>query len=360
MFNIKVTKTLNSQLTNIDFSNLPFGKTFSDHIFIADFEDGQWTDLRIEPFGPISMHPASSVLHYGQAIFEGMKAYRQNNGELVLFRADEHARRFNESAQRLCMAEVPEKLFIQAVNQLVAIDSGWVPQTEGSSLYIRPFMLATDEFIGVRPSTKYKFIIFTGPVGPYYAKPVTLITSNEYVRAVKGGVGEAKAAGNYAASLLPMKQATEAGYDQVMWLDAKEHKYVQEVGTMNLFFVIGDTVVTPATDGAILKGITRKSFLDMLTAKGYKTEERPVDVQELVDAHKAGQLKEVFGAGTAAVVSHVASVTHKGYLMDLPPVENRLVGNWLKAEINDIRLGLKEDIFGWLSPINQKEVAKSF
>lgn len=350
-YTIKIDKAIQSRLSSVDFSNLPFGKVFSDHMFIADYYDGQWNDLRIVPFGPFEMHPANMTLHYSQTIFEGMKATKSVNGTPLLMRPELHAQRLNKSADRMCMPHVPEALFLQALHELIGLDSDWIPSIAGSSLYIRPYMYATDEFIGVRPSETYKFVIFTCPVGSYYSTPVKLITEKKYVRAVNGLTGEAKAGGNYAASLLPAQIAKSKGYDQVIWMESPEFRKVQEVGTMNLFFVIGDTVVTPATTGAILKGITRKCFLEVLRTKGIKAEERDIYIDEIVAAHKAGQLKEIFGAGTAAVVSHVAELTHDGFKMSLPPVEDRKIGNMLKAEISGLRNGTLEDIYGWMVPV---------
>ncbi len=348
---IKMNKVNQSRINEVDFNSLVFGRVFSDHMFTADFADGQWQNCEIQPFGNLSMHPASNVLHYGQAIFEGMKAFKYQDGTPVLFRLEEHAKRFNASARRLCMAEVPEELFCEAIEKIISLDRNWIPTFEGASLYIRPFLIGTDGYLGVKPSQTFKFIIFTCPVGPYYPKPVTLVTAEKYVRAVVGGVGEAKAAGNYAASLLPMREANNKGYDQVMWMDANEFKYIQEVGTMNLFFVIGDKVVTPAINGAILKGITRKSFIDILKDKGIPVEERDITIDEIVEAYKTGELKEIFGSGTAAVASHVSELTHKGYKMVLPPVEERRIGNMLKRELNDIRTGVVEDRFGWIKKL---------
>lgn len=352
---IKVTRTAQSRLPEVDFNHLPFGREFSDHMFIADFDGNKWINPRIEPFAPFLIHPASMVLHYGQAIFEGMKASKNFEGQPMLFRPEMHARRLNASAQRLSMPAFPEDLFVEALRQLVALESDWIPTAEGSSLYLRPFMIATDEFIGVNPSTTYTFIIFTSPTGPYYAKPVRLWVEQTYVRAVPGGTGEAKAAGNYAGSLHPVKLAQERGFDQVMWMDAHEFKYVQEVGTMNIFFVIGDTVLTPATDGAILKGITRDCFLTILRAKGYKVEERPIAIDEIVDAYHAGNLKEAFGAGTAAVVSHVEAIGYQDLVMELPPIAEREIGEMLKAEISGLRDGTIADTYGWTVPINKFE-----
>ncbi|MEM8908671.1 MAG: branched-chain amino acid aminotransferase, partial [Bacteroidota bacterium] len=333
----------------------PFGRTFSDHMFTADYRDGQWTNFQIIPFGNFEIHPACMALHYGQAIFEGMKASKDIHGNPMLFRPEMHAQRINASAKRLCMPEFPGDVFVDALHKLVRLDSGWIPTQEGSALYIRPFMFSNGEYIGVAPSDQYKIIIFTGPVGPYYPKPVRLIAEDHYVRAAHGGVGEAKAAGNYGASLLPAKLAKEKGYDQVMWLDAKEFKYIQEAGTMNLFFVIDGKVVTPATDGAVLKGITRNSFLHILKDKGYTVEERNITIDELIAADKAGQLQEAFGAGTAAVVAHVADITIGDYEIKLPPVENRTVGNFLKAELNGLRAGTVVDTRGWVIPVQELE-----
>lgn len=350
-YDIQVTKVSKSRIPDTNFEDLPFGRTFSDHMFTVDFKDGKWQNAQIKPFENLSLHPASNVLHYGQAIFEGMKAFKLQDGTPVTFRLDEHISRINASARRLCMAEIPGDLFREATKMLVDLDRDWIPTFEGSSLYLRPFMIGVDGYLGVKASETFQFIIFTCPVGPYYPKPVTLVTAQKYVRAVKGGVGEAKAAGNYAASLLPMRLANEAGYDQVMWMDAHEFKYIQEVGTMNLFFVIGDKVVTPKTDGAILKGITRKSFIQLLKHKGIEVIEKVISIDEVLEAHHSGELKEIFGSGTAAVVSHVASLTHKGEEIVLPPIKDRKIGNMLKHEINAIRTGEMEDTFGWLEKL---------
>jgi branched-chain amino acid aminotransferase len=347
---IQITKTSESRLPEVDFDAIPFGRTFSDHMYVADYSDGQWHDYRIVPFGPFSIHPAAMALHYGQSIFEGMKASVTKAGEPMLFRPEMHAHRINASARRMCMPEFPEDAFLEALHTLVSLDKDWIPPKEGSALYLRPFMFATDEFIGVKPSKTYRFIIFTGPVGPYYPKPVSLIAETTYIRAAKGGVGEAKTAGNYAASLLPAQNAEENGYDQVLWLDGREFKYIQEVGTMNLFFVINGTVITPATDGAILKGITRDSAIKLLKKEGYDVEVRPITIDEVIEAHKKGQLEEAFGSGTAAVVAHVSKIAYKDIVMELPPVENRKVGQFIKDTINGLRAGTIEDTFGWVVP----------
>ncbi|MEL6989317.1 MAG: branched-chain amino acid aminotransferase, partial [Bacteroidota bacterium] len=263
-YEIKINRNPHSTLSNLDFNNIPFGKVFTDHMFVADFDGENWVDARIVPTGEISMHPGNLTLHYGQSIFEGMKATKSINGDPLFFRPEMHADRINASAERMCMPTIDPELFLQALHTLVYMERDWIPPHEGSALYIRPFMFATDEFIGVKPSKTYRFMILTLPVGPYYPKPVSLLAEETYVRAAHGGVGEAKAAGNYAASLYPAKLANEKGYDQILWLDAKEFKYIQEVGTMNVFFVIDGKAITPATDGAILKGITRDSIIKIL------------------------------------------------------------------------------------------------
>lgn len=350
--NINITRAETSRLSTVDFENIPFGKVFSDHMFVADYRDGAWQDARIVPFGPFQMHPAAMVLHYGQAIFEGMKASKSFEGQPLFLRPEMHAKRINKSARRLCMPEIPESLFLEGLHQLVDLDQAWIPPQEGSALYIRPYMFSTDEFIGVKPSATYRFIIFTGPVGPYYAKPVSLIADTAFARAaVKGGTGEAKAAGNYAASLLPAKLANEKGYDQVMWLDSREFKYIQEVGTMNIFFVIDGKVVTPALDGGILPGITRDTVLKLLPSLGIEVEERPIAIDEVVAAHKKGHLQEVFGTGTAAVVAHVAKIAYQDEEMVLPPIEQRKIGPMIKAQIDGMRAGKIADEHGWIVPV---------
>jgi len=362
-YNISIHPTTKSNLDAVDFDNIPFGQVFSDYMFVADYYDGEWRDLRIVPFGPITMTPANLTLHYGQAMFEGMKAFKNQAGAPVLFRPEMHAKRLNHSGERLCMPELPEELFLQALNELVGIDHAWIPTGSDSSLYVRPFMFATEEILGVRPSSSYKFIIFTAPVGPYYDKPITLIAANKYVRAVPGGVGEAKAAGNYAAGLLPTQEAHDAGYDQIMWTDNHEYKYIQECGTMNIFFIIGDTIVTPATDGAILKGITRDSLLHMLRQKGTKVEERPVSIDELVEAHKAGTLKDAFGAGTAAVIAPVIEISYyESKDATTPktiklPLEGRDISVGLKKELHEMRTGIIADPNGWVHEVKVRDVA---
>ena len=347
MSNLKITKVKESNVSSIDFNNLSFGKTFTDHMYVADYIDGKWTNIEICPLENLSVHPGNLAWHYGQSIFEGMKATRDASGTPLLFRPEEHSYRLNASARRMCMPEIPEEMFLEAVHSIVKLEKAWIPPAEGSALYIRPFMFATDEAIGVRPSDTYKFIICTLPVGPYYPKPVKLKAEETYIRAAQGGVGEAKTAGNYAASLYPAKLAKEEGYDQIMWLDAKEFKYVQEVGTMNIFFVIGDEVITPSTTGTILKGITRKTIIEILKDEGYKVSERQITIDEVVEADKKGELKEVFGTGTAAVIAVVDEIKYRDHVMHLNP-EDFKVAKLAKSTINGLRNKTIEDKRGWV------------
>ncbi|MEM9884750.1 MAG: branched-chain amino acid aminotransferase [Bacteroidota bacterium] len=354
--NISITPTTNSRLPELDFEKLQFGRTFTDHMFVVDYEDEKWNNPRIVPFGPFEMHPAAMVLHYGQAIFEGMKAFKNKEGKAVFFRPEMHAKRINLSAERMCMPNLPEDLFLEGLHRLVALDQDWIPPKKGSALYIRPYMIAMDEFIGVRPSASYRFIIFCCPVNSYYTKPVKLLVEQEFVRAIKGGVGEAKAAGNYAAALLPDRLAKEKGYDQVMWTEAPEFRKIQEIGTMNIFFVIDGNVVTPKADGAILKGINRDSIIQLLKKEDYTVEERDIYVEELVEAHERGILQEAFGAGTAAVISQVSEITYKDQKMVLPNLKEAKVTLGIKAKINGIRFGDVADTFAWIKPVQVNAV----
>jgi len=348
-YQFQITKTQHSSLSKVDFNNIPFGRTFSDHMFVADYINGEWTNLEIRPVAPIPTHPGNMAWHYGQAIFEGMKATRDSEGNALLFRPEMHAKRINASARRMCMPEFPEDLFLQAIHTLVALEKAWIPPQTGSALYIRPFMYATDETIGVKASETYKFIIFVMPVGPYYSQPVKLLAQDTYIRAVVGGVGEAKTAGNYAASLLPATMARKEGYDQVMWLDGIHKKYIQEVGTMNIFFVIGNEVITPNLDGAILAGITRDSLIVLLKDRGYNVIERPITIDEVLEAYKEDKLIEVFGSGTAAVIAPVEKIKYKDTIITLD-MNKRQISKFAYDTINGIRNKTVEDKFGWIIP----------
>ncbi|MBK8503627.1 MAG: branched-chain amino acid aminotransferase [Saprospiraceae bacterium] len=352
---ISIERVRSSKLSQTDLTNIPFGRVFTDHMFVMDYKDGTWQNAKIEGVRSLPIHPANLTLHYGQSIFEGMKASKNADGVPLLFRPEMHAARMNASAERMCMPTIDPELFVEAIRQLVYIEKNWIPNMAGSALYIRPFMFATDEFLGVAPSETYKFIIMTLPVAPYYSKPVKLFASTQYIRAAKGGVGEAKTAGNYAASLLASKQARDKGFDQVLWLDGREFKYAQEVGTMNIFFVIDGVVITPPTDGAILKGITRDSFLRILEDRGYKVEERPISMDEVFAAHQDGKLNEVFGSGTAAVAVDVMQIGYRDQSIELKPSTDSLA-QMLKNEINGIRNGQVSDKFGWIEPVLEVEI----
>jgi branched-chain amino acid aminotransferase len=355
MYSISIDKVPESNLPNVDLENLPFGRVFTDHMFTADYINGEWTNLNIGPVVDFCIHPGNLTLHYAQSIFEGMKASADDHGNPLLLRPEMHIERLNRSAERMCMPKVPEELFHQALQTLVNLEKDWIPSKEGSALYIRPFMFATDEFIGVAASETYKLVILTLPVGPYYSKPVNLKAETEFVRAAPGGVGDAKTAGNYAASIYPAKKAKSEGYDQVLWLDGKEFKYVQEVGTMNIFFVIGDKVLTPAFNGAILHGITRDSIIQILRDEGHTVEERDISIDEIIAAHEQGQLKEVFGTGTAAVVSNVKNIGYKG--KDYPiDVSSFKIAPFAKDYISKLRRGQIEDTRGWVVKLEEPVV----
>ncbi|HEY0059150.1 MAG TPA: branched-chain amino acid aminotransferase, partial [Flavisolibacter sp.] len=301
---ITINKAGRSKLQDLNLENLPFGKFFTDHMLEADYENGEWKNVEIKPYQPLLLSPSVAALHYGQAIFEGVKAYRDAEGNSFIFRPEDNFRRFNISAERMQMPAVPEEIFLEGMKQLVALDSSWIPSNEDHSLYIRPFMFSSDELIGVRPSESYKFLILLSPTGPYYNAPMRIYVEEHFVRAVPGGVGYAKAAGNYGSAMYATAQAKSKGYDQVLWTDAFEHKYVQEIGTMNVIFIIGNKAVTPDLGaGTILAGVTRNSALTLLAEAGFEIEERPISIDELIEAYNAGVLYEVFGTGTAATIS---------------------------------------------------------
>lgn len=343
-----VTKTSDSKIKYFDWDHLDFGKNFSDHMFLMEYSDGGWGQGEIVPFANLTMHPAMSAIHYGQSIFEGLKANRTADGRVSIFRPDMNAKRFNESAERMCMPSIPEELFVEAIRQLVSLDDEWVTSREGHSLYIRPFMYATDELVGIRPSRTYKFLIITTPVGQYYSEPVNVKIEKSYTRAASGGVGRAKAAGNYAASMYPALQAQKEGYHQLVWTDAAEHKYIEESGTMNIVFQIGDKLITPDENhDTILRGITKRSVLQVAEMWGVEVEERMVTIKEIVEAAKNGSLKDAFGAGTAATIAPIAMIGYEDEKFMLPPVEERMLSNKIKKYLGDLKTGRIEDVFGW-------------
>lgn len=345
---IKVSKTDSSRLPQVELKNIHFGHVFTDHMLVADYADGKWQSAEIKPYQSLTFAPSLAAIHYGQSIFEGIKAYKNAQGEAVIFRPEENFKRFNESALRMEMPEVPAEIFMNGMKQLINLDKEWIPAMENHSLYIRPFMFATDEFIGVRPSATYKFLIILSPTGPYYDKPMRIAVEEKYTRAAPGGVGQAKNAGNYGGSLKPAQDAIRNGYDQVLWTDAFEHKWLQEVGTMNVFFVLKDAVVTPSLEeGTILDGVTRKSAIVVLREMGLKVEERRVNVQDLIDAYEKGEFLEAFGTGTAATISRIKELSYKDKHMvfDLDKAE---VSKELAGRLNDIRTGVAEDKYGWI------------
>ncbi len=346
---ISIKKVENSRLSQVDFSNIQFGKIYSDHMLICNYEDGQWKQPEIMPFHNLTLSPATTFFHYGQAIFEGIKAYKGPDGEPLIFRPRDNWKRFNKSAVRMAMPEIPEDIFIEGLKALIKLDENWIPATEDTALYIRPFMVATDEFIGVKTAEKFSFMIITSPAGPYYSKPVSIYVQDQYVRAFPGGIGFTKAAGNYGMSMYPTQEIKKMGYDQILWTDGFEHKYVQEIGTMNVFFVIGDTVITPdIKHDTILAGVTRDSVLALLREKGMKVEERTLSIDEIADAYKAGELKEAFGTGTAASIAPIASLTYHDVTMQLPPVETWETANYLKKTLANIRYGRVADTHNWV------------
>ncbi len=346
-----ITKAEHSKLNDINLENIPFGKYFTDHMLEVDYEDGEWKVAEIKPYQPLLLSPSLAALHYGQAIFEGVKAYKDSEGNAAIFRPMDNFRRFNISAERMQMPQVPEDIFMEGMRQLVQMDSKWIPEQKDHSLYIRPFMFSSDEMIGVRPSEKYKFMIILSPTGPYYVEPMRIYVEEKYVRAVPGGIGYAKAAGNYGSAMYATAQARKIGYDQVLWTDAFEHKYVQECGTMNVFFIIGNTAITPELEqGTILAGVTRDSAIMILRDMGYQVEERALGIDEIIDAHKAGTLKEVFGTGTAATISLIKELKYKEYVMQFP-IEQWTAAPALKDRMNAIRYGQEPDVYGWMYKI---------
>ena len=345
---IEINKTAKSRISEVNFHDIPFGKVYADHMFMADFRNGDWRNLRVVPYGHMLISPATPAIHYGQSIFEGLKAYKNDRGEALIFRPLDNWKRMNISADRMCMPYLPEDIFMEGIHTLMELDRDWIPITEGSSFYIRPFMFSADEYIGIRPSLDFTFMIINSPVGPYYSTPVKVKIETHYTRAVEGGTGFAKAGGNYGGSLYPAKLAQDQGYHQLIWTDGREHKYIEESGTMNVMFVFDDTLVTPELGDSILRGITRDSVLTLARQGGMKVEERKISVKELVDGLESGQVKEAFGAGTAATIAHIELIGYEGKNHYLPPVETRKFSNKILNELDGIKRGLRPDPFGWM------------
>jgi len=348
---LEITRVERTRVNDQPLVNLPFGKYFTDHMLEVDYVDGAWQKPVIKPYAPISFEPSLAALHYGQAIFEGIKAYKNEQGEVVIFRGIDNCKRFNVSATRLQMPTVPEDVFIGGMNALVKLDSLWIPLVSDHSLYIRPFMFATDCFLGVKPSETYKFMIVLSPAGPYYAAPLKILVEQHYVRAVKGGVGYAKAAGNYASALLATTEAKAKGFDQVLWTDPFEHKYVHEMGVMNVFFIIGDKAYTPSLeDGTILAGVTRDSIIVLLREMGFDVVEGAINIDMIVEAYRAGTLREAFGTGTAATVSMIKELQYQDVEMKFD-IDAWTVSPALKTALTDIRQGKTSDRFGWMHTV---------
>ena len=346
-----ITKVKQSKLEGISLDNVPFGKYFTDHMLEVDYVNGKWQTPAIKPYQALSLDPSLASLHYGQAIFEGIKAYKDAKGNASIFRPFDNYKRFNISAERMGMPAVPEEIFIEGLRKLVEIEMNWIPSKANHSLYIRPFMFASDEAIGVKASEKYKFLIICSPTGPYYAEPMRICVEEKYVRAVEGGFGYAKAAGNYGGAILASAEAHKLGYDQVLWMDAFEHKYVQECGTMNAFFIIGNTVITPGLEeGTILAGITRDSTITLLKKMGYVIEERKLSIDEITDAYEQGTLKEIFGTGTAATISYIKELKYRDFVMTFN-VEKWKIAPEVKLRMDAIKYGEAPDTHQWLYKI---------
>ncbi|TWI75531.1 branched chain amino acid aminotransferase apoenzyme [Desulfobotulus alkaliphilus] len=330
---------------------LSFGTRFTDHMLLMDYSlEKGWHDLRIVPYDNFSLPPSTTVFHYGQAIFEGLKAYRRKDNQIQLFRAKDNFDRFNRSARRMCIPEIERDSVLDALKELIRIEEDWVPSSHGTSLYIRPTIIATDPFLGIRASHTYLFFTILSPVGAYYPEgfnPVKIWVTSEYVRAVPGGVGEAKTAGNYAASLYASEKAQKEGYTQVLWLDGKEHRYIEEVGSMNIFFVINNTIVTPELNGSILSGVTRNTVIQVARKNGLSVSEKRISIDEICEAHEKGELSEAFGSGTAAVISPVGTIRYKDHILTIKNGVAGPISTMLFDEITGIQYGEKEDSFQW-------------
>ena len=344
-----IEKIQQSKLPQADFSHLVFGKMFSDHMLVADLIDGQWQTPKIMPYQALPYEPSAKVFHYAQAIFEGMKAYKDKDGNIFLFRPEDNFERMNNSAMRLGMPPIPKEYFIDGIKELVKLDQGWIPTGDGESLYIRPVYIATENAVAASPSDSYRFMVMCSPAGKYYSGDVKVKIEDRYSRACDGGVGYAKAAGNYAAQFYPTQLAKKEGFQQIIWTDAREHKYLEEAGTMNVFFRIGDKLLTAPTvpeSTRILPGVTRKSIIQLAKDHGIDVEVRPVEVAEVIEAAKNGNLKEIFGVGTAATVLPLIGMKYKDYYTDLPQPDDSYADKFKKA-LMDIQYNRVEDPYGW-------------
>lgn len=347
---ITINHIENSKISSFDNKNIVFGKIFTDHMFIADYQNGQWTNLRIEPYGKIELSPSLSALHYGQSIFEGMKAFKNEKNEIAFFRPLENHKRLNHSAERMCMPQLPENIFMEGLQLLVDLDKDWIPSTSGSSLYIRPFMFATDDFLGVKQSETYSFIVYACPVNAYYNHNLKVRIEETYTRGAKGGVGAAKCAGNYAAAMYPTKLAQQAGFDQVLWTDGETHSFLEETGTSNVFVVTKDAIYTPQLTDSLLAGITRKSIIEMAKDMGKTVIEKHITITELIDWHNKNEITEMFVSGTAAVITNIELFSYKGIDYAINATEN-LLSHTLKENFSQIRTQQVPDKFNWMTPL---------
>ena len=343
---IVVVKSENSKINTVDFDNLTFGRVFTDHMFVCDFEDGKWQTPKIMPYQPMTIEPSARVFHYGQAVFEGMKAYKDEDGKIFLFRPEQNFHRINKSASRLAIPEFPENYFFNGLETLLKMESDWIKPGLGNSLYIRPFVIATEPAISASPAATYRFMIICSPAKAYYNKPVRVLFAEKFSRSADGGVGFAKAAGNYAAQFYPTGLAQKKGFDQIIWTDASTHEYLEEAGTMNIFFRVGDKLITAPTSDRILDGVTRKSVIQLAEDLGIDCEVRPVSVKEIKAAAADGTLKEIFGAGTAAVISAVSAFEHADDIFEIPQQEDSYA-SLFKKTLTSIQHNLSEDKHGW-------------
>jgi len=337
-----------SRLATVDFTNLPFGTVFSDHMFVAGFKNGNWSEPSIRPYGPLALSPSISALQYGVSVFEGLKAHRSASGDILIFRPLDNARRLNRSAVRLAMPTLPEELFVEGLLELLKVDEQWVPRSDQGSLYIRPTFFSVDESIRVKPAEQFMFVIFTCPVGSYFSAPLEVLITDQYVRAFPGGTGDVKPAGNYASTLLAEQRTNKAGFHHVMWLDGIERRFIEECGVMNIFFVIDGCVVTPPLGGTILGGIIRDSVLRLLRDMDLQVEERRLSVEELLETHESGRLTECFGTGTAATVAPIKRIRYQEHDVIFPDVDQHSIGPTIRKRLVDIMTGRAKDPYGWV------------
>jgi branched-chain amino acid aminotransferase len=345
---IDIERVLKSRLEDVDFKSLPFGKIFSDHMLMVDYVHGEWSNTRIVPYGYLPISPASPAIHYGQSIFEGMKAYRSPTDEILLFRPIDHCLRLNRSAERMDLPTIPPDFFVETLRELLALEQRWVPSTPGSSLYIRPFIFSADEYIGIRPSINFTYMVILSPAGPYYTTPLRVKVETHYSRSAQGGTGFVKAGGNYGGAIYPTRLAQQEGFDQIIWTDSKSHKFIEESGTMNIMFVIDNTLVTPSLSDTILAGITRDSILKLGHQLGIPVEERKISVKEIADALKAGTLTEVFGTGTAATIAPIQTIAVDDDAYDLPSGSTPKISTRLFEAMQAIKYGHQPGPTGWI------------